>query len=340
MFTRNIVSHASQFWSCTIASLRGGTCRSNGYQNCRFLASAKKSDKQPSEKESFIEAEKMSMKECKLPPEQRIKKEKPRLQTIRVYRWSPEKPNVKPHMQQFSVDLNKCGTMVLDVLTLIKAEHDPTLSFRRSCREGICGTCGMNINGVNTLACITKVKESSKPIIVYPLPHTYIIRDLIPDMTHFLKQYEEVDPFLKRPGEENFLGLRQILQSPKDRNKLNGLYDCILCGCCTYACPPYWWLGDKFLGPATLLQAYRWIMDSRDMGHRERLSKLRDYFSVYRCHTIFNCTKTCPKGLNPGKAIAQIKRLLAGLTKKKRPEMETSLPNPCRGDEIFPCRKE
>ncbi|XP_034194761.1 succinate dehydrogenase [ubiquinone] iron-sulfur subunit isoform X1 [Osmia lignaria lignaria] len=337
MFTHKIVSHASQFWSCTITYLR----RSNGYRSHRFLSSAgNKDEKQLSDKGNIINAEMKSMKECKIPLDQRLPKEKPRLQTVRIYRWNPEKKNVKPYMQQFSVDLNKCGTMVLDVLTLIKAEYDPTLSFRRSCREGICGICAMNINGVNTLACLTKVKESPKPIVLYPLPHAYIIRDLIPDLSHFLKQYEEIDPFLKRPGEENFIGLRQILQSPKDRKRLDGLYDCILCGCCTFACPPYWWLGEKFLGPASLLLAYRWIVDSRDMGHKERLTKLRDYYSVYRCHTIFNCTKTCPKGLNPGKAIAQIKRLLAGLTKKKKPEMDTSLPNPCHGDEIYPCRKE
>ncbi|XP_076183322.1 succinate dehydrogenase [ubiquinone] iron-sulfur subunit, mitochondrial isoform X2 [Ptiloglossa arizonensis] len=244
-------------------------------------------------------------------------------------------------MQQFTVDLNKCGTMILDVLTLIKAEHDPTLSYRRSCREGICGCCSMNINGVNTLACITKVSHSSKPIVIYPLPHSYVIRDLITDMEEFLKQYQRIQPFLKRPGEDNFVGLRQILQSQRDRNKLDGLYECILCGCCTFACPPYWWLGDKFLGPATLLQAYRWIIDSRDMGHKERLSKLQDFYSVYRCHTIFNCTKTCPKGLNPGKAIAQIKRLLAGLAKKERPDMETPLPNPCNDEEkIYQCTEE
>ncbi|XP_078041000.1 succinate dehydrogenase [ubiquinone] iron-sulfur subunit-like isoform X1 [Augochlora pura] len=264
----------------------------------------------------------------------------PRLQSVRVYRWNPEKPNVKPYMQQFAVDLNKCGTMVLDVLALIKAQHDPTLAYRRSCREGICGSCSMNINGVNTLACLTKVPESPKPIVIYPLPHSYVIRDLITDMEQFLKQYQSIQPYLKRPGEENFIGIRQILQSPRDRDKLNGSYECILCACCSFSCPPYWWLGDKFLGPATLLQAYRWIIDSRDMEHKERLGKLRDFYSVYRCHTIFNCTKTCPKGLSPGRAIAQIKRLLAGLTKKERPDMETPIPHPCNGEDIYQCREE
>ncbi|OAD53343.1 Succinate dehydrogenase [ubiquinone] iron-sulfur subunit, mitochondrial [Eufriesea mexicana] len=340
MFDFNIISHASQLWSCTIASLRRGTYKNSCFRSHRFLSSGKKVEKQPYETENIISAEAAIVKDCKIPLEARKVEAKPRLQTVRVYRWNPEKPNVKPYMQQFSVDLNKCGTMVLDVLALIKAEHDPTLSYRKSCREGICGSCSMNINGVNTLACITKVKQSSKPIVVYPLPHSYVIRDLVTDMEQFLKQYQTIEPFLKRTGEDNFLGLRQILQSPKDREKLNGLYECILCGCCTFACPPYWWLGDKFLGPATLLQAYRWIIDSRDMGHKERLSKLRDFYSVYRCHTIFNCTKTCPKGLNPGKAIAQIKRLLAGLTKKERPDMETPLPNPCHGEEEYPCREE
>ncbi|XP_068968660.1 succinate dehydrogenase [ubiquinone] iron-sulfur subunit-like [Bombus flavifrons] len=340
MFNFNIISHASRFWFCTIVSLRRGMRQNSRFSSHRLLSSAGKAEKQPSETENIINAEIAVVKECKTPPEDRKVPEKPRLQTVRVYRWNPEKPNVKPFMQQFSVDLNKCGTMVLDVLALIKAEHDPTLSYRRSCREGICGSCSMNINGVNTLACITKVKESPKPIVIYPLPHSYVIRDLVTDMEQFLKQYQHIEPFLKRPGEDNFLGLRQILQSPKDRDKLNGLYECILCGCCTYSCPPYWWLGDKFLGPATLLQAYRWIIDSRDMGHKERLSKLRDFYSVYRCHTIFNCTKTCPKALNPGKAIAQIKRLLAGLTKKERPDMETPLPNPCNGEGQYQCREE
>ncbi|XP_076674832.1 succinate dehydrogenase [ubiquinone] iron-sulfur subunit [Andrena cerasifolii] len=340
MFNFNIINCMSHFRPSTIVSPCRSTCQSSRHRSCRFFSSQKK-EKEPSEKDTVIEAEISIMKDCKLTPEERKVAEKPRLQTVRVYRWNPEKPTVKPYMQQFSVDLNKCGTMVLDVLALIKAQHDPTLSYRRSCREGICGCCSMNIDGVNTLACITKVKQSPKPIVVYPLPHSYVIRDLITDMTQFLKQYQEIEPFLKRPGEENFLGLRQILQSPKDRDKLNGLYECILCGCCTFACPPYWWLGDKFLGPATLLQAYRWIIDSRDMEHRERLGKLRDFYSVYRCHTIFNCTKTCPKGLNPGRAIAQIKRLLAGLTKKERPEMDTPITNPCRGEkDIYQCREE
>ncbi|XP_033232107.1 succinate dehydrogenase [ubiquinone] iron-sulfur subunit-like isoform X2 [Belonocnema kinseyi] len=221
----------------------------------------------------------------------------PRIKIVRVYRWSPEGPKKKPHMQQYKVDLNQCGTMVLDILKQIKKEHDPTLSFRSSCREGICGSCSMNINGVNTLACITKTSEDlKKPLIIYPLPHTYVIRDLISDMGRFLDQYKEIDPYLKRPGEEKLLGKRQILQTENERAKLDGLYECILCGCCSFSCPPYWWHEEnKYLGPAVLLQALRWLTDSRDLAHTERLNKLRDYFSVYRCHTIFNCTKTCPK---------------------------------------------
>lgn len=161
----------------------------------------------------------------------------------------------------------------------------------------------------------------------------YIIRDLIPDMQHFLEQYRKIEPWLQHKGNDDAVGQRQILQSERDRGKLDGLYECILCGCCSYACPPYWWLGDKYLGPAILLQAYRWIIDSRDDAHKERLAKLRDFYSVFRCHTIFNCTKTCPKGLNPGKAIAQVKRLLVGLSKKEVPDIETPVLNPCSGDE-------
>nr|XP_033334340.1 succinate dehydrogenase [ubiquinone] iron-sulfur subunit, mitochondrial-like isoform X1 [Megalopta genalis] len=343
MFNLATTSYANQFKSAIILPLcRRVACKCSHHQSRIFSSSEKRADKAnekkpPDEKDNPVAAERALIEQCKMTPEML---QTPRLQTVRVYRWNPEKPNVKPYMQQFAVDLNKCGTMVLDMLALIKAQHDPTLSYRRSCREGICGCCSMNINGVNTLACLTKVPESSKPIVIYPLPHCYVIRDLITDMEQFLKQYQTIQPYLKRPGEENFIGIRQILQSPRDRKKLNGAYECVLCACCSYSCPPYWWLGDKFLGPATLLQAYRWIIDSRDMEHKERLSKLRDFYSVYRCHTIFNCTKTCPKGLNPGRAIAQIKRLLAGLTKKERPDMETPIPHPCNGEDIYQCREE
>ncbi|XP_051154595.1 uncharacterized protein LOC127277478 [Leptopilina boulardi] len=265
-------------------------------------------------------------------PERGEKNEKARetkLKIVKIYRWNPDNPTKKPYIHEYKIDLNKCGTMVLDILQLIK-EQDSSLAFRRSCREGICGSCSMNINGVNTLACITKINEDlTKPLIIYPLPHTYVIRDLVPDMTRFLQQYKSIEPYLKRPGEETYLGERQILQTQEERKKLDGLYECILCGCCSFACPPYWWHEDKYLGPAVLLQAYRWIMDSRDLCHEERLKNLRDYFSVFRCHTIFNCTKTCPKGLNPGKAVAHIKMYLAGLKKKPSPKLESPLPNPC-----------
>ncbi|NP_001161244.1 succinate dehydrogenase [ubiquinone] iron-sulfur subunit-like protein isoform X1 [Nasonia vitripennis] len=263
-----------------------------------------------------------------------IQKE-PFIKIVKIYRWNPEKPTTKPYLQKFEVDLNKCGSMVLDILHYIKAELDPTLSFRRSCREGICGSCSMNINGINTLACITKVtRDQEKSLLIYPLPHTYTIRDLIPDMSHFLEQYKKIDPYLKRPQEHDFVGMRQLMQSERDRAKIDGLYECILCGCCSYACPPYWWAGEKYLGPAVLMQAYRWIIDSRDQTHEERLGKLRDFFSVFRCHTIFNCTKTCPKGLNPGRAIAELKRLVTGITDKEKPDMETPVPSRCRGESV------
>ncbi|XP_012216178.1 uncharacterized protein [Linepithema humile] len=327
----------NRLWSRGLARIRGSRSTSDkATKSAKTSLLAKKAS--PSPKDAALAADIAAVAACKT----RLKpaKVEPRLQTVRVYRWNPETPHVKPYMQQFSVDLNKCGTMVLDVLTLIKAQYDPTLSFRRSCREGICGSCAMNIDGVNTLSCITKVKESVEdPVVIYPLPHAYVIRDLVPDMEQFLEQFRKIDPYLKRPGEDGFLGLRQILQSPRDRSKLDGLYECIMCACCTYSCPPYWWLGDKYLGPAVLLQAYRWVIDSRDMAHKERLAKLRDFYSVYRCQTIFNCTKTCPKGLNPGKAIAQLKRLLAGLATKEKPDIETAVPNPCRSEEHPPEKK-
>merc|ERR1711973_734191 len=240
-----------------------------------------------------------------------------------VYRWNPDKPGDKPRMQEYDVDLNTCGPMVLDALIKIKNEMDPTLTFRRSCREGICGSCSMNIGGVNTLACISKIDTNlGKATKVYPLPHMYVIKDLVPDMNNFYEQYRSIQPWLQRedglkPGDQ------QYLQDTEDRKKLDGLYECILCACCSTSCPSYWWNGDKYLGPAVLMQAYRWIIDSRDEQTADRLEKLRDPFSVYRCHTIMNCTKTCPKGLNPGRAIAEIKKLLSGIAKKGEPKIDT-----------------
>jgi len=251
--------------------------------------------------------------------------EKPaRMKKFAIYRWNPEKAGDKPRMQEYDVDLNKCGPMVLDALIKIKNEIDPTLTFRRSCREGICGSCAMNIGGTNTLACISKIHSDNKATKIYPLPHMYVIKDLVPDMNNFYQQYRSIQPWLQKSddGSVKEKGQLQNLQATEDRAKLDGLYECILCACCSTSCPSYWWNGDKYLGPAVLMQAYRWMIDSRDDKVGERLDKLRDPFSVYRCHTIMNCTKTCPKGLNPGRAIAEIKKLLAGISKKETPGLE------------------
>lgn len=199
-------------------------------------------------------------------------------------------------MQTYDVDLNTCGPMVLDALIKIKNEIDPTLTFRRSCREGICGSCSMNIGGCNTLACIAKIDDNtSKPTKIYPLPHMFVVKDLVPDMNNFYEQYRSIEPWLQRSDEGKTGERKQNLQGVEDRKKLDGLYECILCACCSTSCPSYWWNSDKYLGPATLMQAYRWVIDSRDEETDKRLERLRDPFSVYRCHTIMNCTRTCPK---------------------------------------------
>jgi succinate dehydrogenase (ubiquinone) iron-sulfur subunit len=250
-----------------------------------------------------------------------------RFKNFDIYRWNPETPEEKPKMQTYKVDLNACGPMVLDALIKIKNEIDPTLTFRRSCREGICGSCAMNIGGTNTLACISKIDAAdlSKPVKIYPLPHMYVVKDLVPDMTNFYNQYRSIQPWLQRKNEKTEeKGNAQYLQSVDDRAKLDGLYECILCACCSTSCPSYWWNGEKYLGPAVLMQAYRWIIDSRDESTAARLDSLRDPFSVYRCHTIMNCTRTCPKGLNPGKAIAEIKKLLGGIANKEKPGLDTA----------------
>jgi len=248
-----------------------------------------------------------------------------RVKTFEVYRWNPE-DGKKPHMQEYKVNLNECGPMILDALIKIKNEMDQTLTFRRSCREGICGSCAMNIGGTNTLACISKIDtNTSKNTKIYPLPHMYVLRDLIPDMNNFYAQYKSIQPWLQRKNEATEeKGKAQYLQSVEDRTKLDGLYECILCACCSTSCPSYWWNGDKYLGPAVLMQAYRWIIDSRDESTQERLDKMKDKFSVYRCHTIMNCTKTCPKGLNPGRSIAEVKKLLSGIATKPAPKLETA----------------
>lgn len=222
-----------------------------------------------------------------------------------IYRWNPEKKE-QPYLQTYSIDTSKCGPMVLDALIKIKNEIDPTLTFRRSCREGICGSCAMNIDGENTLACIKEIDKSDNVSTLYPLPHMYVIKDLVPDLTNFYAQYKSVEPWLKfkKPQDKN----KENYQSIEDRAKLDGLYECILCACCSTSCPSYWWNSEKYLGPAILLQAYRWIADSRDDYTDERLESLNDAYKLYRCHTIMNCSKTCPKHLNPGKAIAMIKK--------------------------------
>ncbi|TAN14021.1 MAG: succinate dehydrogenase iron-sulfur subunit [Burkholderiaceae bacterium] len=230
-----------------------------------------------------------------------------KVRTFRIYRWDPDAGG-NPRMDSYDVDVSG-SSMVLDVLLKIKNEIDPTLTLRRSCREGVCGSCSMNINGENTLACTKSLDDLRKGLVnIYPLPHMPVVKDLVPDFTHFYAQYFSIEPWLKAKSAE---GSRERLQSPEDRKKLDGLYECILCACCTASCPSYWWNPDRFLGPAILLQAYRWISDSRDEATGERLDDLNDPFKLYRCHAIMNGTNTCPKGLNPAKAIAQIKKLIA-----------------------------
>ncbi len=226
---------------------------------------------------------------------------------FQVYRWSPDDQE-NPRLDSYTIDLDQCGAMVLDALIYIKDYVDSTLTFRRSCREGICGSCAMNINGTNTLACIQAIDTKREQTRVYPLPHLPVVKDLVPDMTHFYAQYASIKPWLQlhtAPPPN-----RELLQSKEERSRLDGLYECILCACCSTSCPSYWWNGDRYLGPATLLQAYRWIADSRDEGTGERLDELEDPFRLFRCHTIMNCTSACPKHLNPGKAIAEIKKQL------------------------------
>lgn len=233
------------------------------------------------------------------------------IKLIEIYRFDPENENqTNPYIDRFEIDLDKCGPMVLDALIKIKSEQDSSLTFRRSCREGICGSCSMNINGTNSLACTKPIEEcKSNSIKIYPLPHMPVVKDLVPDLTHFYNQYASVKPWLS--AKEPEANQKERLQSPEEREELDGLYECILCACCSTACPSYWWNGEKFLGPAILLQAYRFIADSRDENTSERLDALEDPFKLYRCHTIMNCTNTCPKGLNPAKAIGKIKKLIA-----------------------------
>jgi succinate dehydrogenase / fumarate reductase iron-sulfur subunit len=226
------------------------------------------------------------------------------LREYRVYRWNPD-DGQNPHIDTYQVDAADCGPMVLDALIWIKNNIDPTLTFRRSCREGVCGSCAMNIDGLNTLACTQDMADIKGPVKVYPLPHQPVVKDLVPDMTNFYAQYASIEPWLKTT---TATPEKEWRQSRDDRHKLDGLYECILCACCSTSCPSYWWNSDRYLGPASLLQAQRWLVDSRDEATGERLDNLEDPFRLYRCHTILNCAKACPKGLNPAKAIAEIKQ--------------------------------
>jgi len=258
------------------------------------------------------------MVELALPKNSKVKKGKSwpapqgakRTRTFHVYRWNPE-DGQNPRIDTYTIDLDHCGPMVLDALIKIKNEIDASLTFRRSCREGVCGSCAMNIDGGNTLACTRGMDESKGDIRVFPLPHLAVVKDLVGDLTNFYAQHAQVEPWLHTVSPEP---QKEWRQTEEDRKKLDGLYECILCACCSTSCPSYWWNSDRFLGPAALLQAYRWIIDTRDESAGERLDDLEDPFRLYRCHTIMNCANTCPKGLNPSKAIAEIKKLMVERT--------------------------
>jgi succinate dehydrogenase / fumarate reductase iron-sulfur subunit len=254
------------------------------------------------------------MAEFRLPENSRIRPGKvhkaagaARPRTFRIYRFEPDS-NENPRVDSFEVDLKGCGPMVLDALIHIKGTIDSSLTFRRSCREGICGSCAMNIDGVNRLACTTALDDLGPKIAIYPLPHMPVVKDLVPDLTNFYAQYASVKPWLQTrtpppPDQER-------LQSKEDQERIDRPAACILCACCSTACPSYWWNSERFLGPAALLASYRWIIDSRDEATGERLDELEDPFRLYRCHTIMNCTDVCPKDLNPAKAIAEIKKMM------------------------------
>ena len=229
-----------------------------------------------------------------------------------IYRWDPE-DDKNPRLDTYEIDQSKCGPMVLDALMKIKNEIDPSLTFRRSCREGVCGSCAMNIDGVNTLACLKSMSDVKKDIRIYPLPHMKVVKDLVPDLSKAYEQLASIKPWLERKnttnGSANNNG-EEKKQSPKDREKLDGKWECVLCFCCTTSCPSYWWNGDEYLGPAVLLQAARWVSDSRDSERKERLKAINDSLKLYRCHSIMNCTRSCPKGLNPAKEIAGLKKAI------------------------------
>ena len=255
------------------------------------------------------------MAEFRLPPNSRIRggvthrapAGAQQVRTFRIYRFDPDSGE-NPRVDTFELDVSGCGPMVLDGLISIKASVDSSLTFRRSCREGICGSCAMNINGINRLACTTSMHELGREIRIYPLPHMPVVKDLVPDLTQFYAQYASVKPWLQTetPPPPD----RERLQSKEEQEQIDRPAACILCACCSTACPSYWWNSDRYLGPAALLAAYRWIIDSRDEATGERLDALEDPFKLYRCHTIMNCTDVCPKDLNPAKAIAEIKKML------------------------------
>ena len=229
-----------------------------------------------------------------------------KVKEFKVYRYNPDEEG-NPTVDTFEVDLESCGPMILDALIKIKTDMDSSLTFRRSCREGICGSCAMNVDGENTLACLKSIDDIDGAVSVYPLPHQSVIKDLVTDFTQFWAQYESIEPWLQT---KSATPEKEQLQDQDERAKLDGLYECILCACCSTSCPSYWWNSDRYLGPAVLLQSYRWLIDSRDDHTGERLDNLEDPFRLYRCHTIMNCANTCPKGLNPAKAIAEIKKLM------------------------------
>jgi len=231
----------------------------------------------------------------------------PHAREFRVYRYDPDLRE-PPRVDSFEIDLDHCGPMVLDALIKIKNEVDSTLTFRRSCREGICGSCAMNIDGVNTLACTQPIVAIRGAVKIFPLPHLPVVKDLVPDLTEFYQQYAAVEPWLKATTAPQPDAERR--QSPQDQERIDRPSACILCACCSTSCPSYWWNSDRFLGPAALLASYRWIVDTRDEARAERLASLDEAFRLYRCHTIMNCTEACPKDLNPARAIADIKRRL------------------------------
>ena len=230
-----------------------------------------------------------------------------KVKTFKVYRYDPE-VDANPRWDTYDVAVDQCGPMVLDAILHIKNTVDPTLAIRRSCREGVCGSCAVNVGGRNTLACTHAWADvPGKEITLSPLPHMPVIKDLVPDLSLFFAQYESIEPWLHT---DTPVPQKEWVQTPEDRGLIDGLYECILCACCSTSCPSYWWNQEKYLGPAALLQAYRWLADSRDEARGERLDYLEDPFKLYRCHTIMNCAQVCPKGLNPAKAIASIKAML------------------------------